>query len=102
MSLTRPIRRWFFPAEVKNHELEDVSLINISFDIHAGNAAEILSASRDSLTPTGNTHVQEKLSRTLLEIFPIYLSVLKETARNNALQRIFPFLFLVKLMDECS
>ena len=71
-------------AEVRNHNLGDIGLLDVVVDLHFGGAAEILTASRDSLTPFGNAFVQEKVNNALADVFPTYLKQLgRRTTRNR-------------------
>ena len=63
---------------IRRHSLARLELLNLCLDLQFGNASEVLTASRDTLTPDGVKIVQDKLAKGLAEIFPEYIKALKK------------------------
>ncbi len=64
-------------ALVPNHDLEPLTFLNLCVDLQVGYAADLLSASRDTLTAYGREYVSRIVQRGLAEVFPKYLASLK-------------------------
>lgn len=79
-----PVTLSYRGAEVREHRLQPLGLIELVFVIEFGRASDILTASRDTPTPEGSVVVREKLWATLERTFPHYLNRLSDEVRTSA------------------